>query len=127
MWFPNNMVATPDNSALIVAESYRNRSPRSTSTRTVTCHIGRVWADLGTDVPDGICMDAEGAIWYADVPNRHCVRVREGGEVLQTITVDRGCFSCALGGPDARTLFIVATEWRGPEHVPRRTHSPGAH
>jgi sugar lactone lactonase YvrE len=51
----------------------------------------------------------------ARAPYRHCVRVREGGEVLQTITVDRGCFSCALGGPDGRTLFIVATEWRGPE------------
>ncbi len=60
-------------------------------------------------------MDVEGAIWYADVPNRHCVRVREGGDVLQTITTDRGCFSCALGGSTGRTLFIVATEWHGPE------------
>jgi sugar lactone lactonase YvrE len=54
-------------------------------------------------------------VWYAVVPNRHCVRVREGGEVLQTIPVDRGCFACMLGGGDGRTLFIVAAEWGGVE------------
>ena len=75
----------------------------------------RVWADLGTGVPDGICLDAHGAVWYADVPNKRCVRVREGGDVLQTVNVERGCFACMLGGPHRRTLFIVATEWRGME------------
>ncbi len=74
----------------------------------------RVWADLGDGVPDGICVDAENAVWYGDVPNKRCVRVREGGEVLQTINLDRGCFACMLGGADRRTLFMVATEWRGP-------------
>ena len=117
VWFPNGMAVTPDNSTLIVAESYRNRLTAFDIDQDGDLSHRRVWADLGTDVPDGICMDEEGAIWYADVPNRHCVRVREGGEVLQTITVDRGCFSCALGGPDGRTLFIVATQWRGPEHM----------
>ena len=115
VWFPNGMAVTPDNSALIVAESYRSRLTAFDIEPDGGLSNRRVWADLGTGVPDGICLDAEGAIWYADVPNRHCVRVREGGEVLQTITVDRGCFSCALGGPDGRMLFIVATEWRGPE------------
>jgi sugar lactone lactonase YvrE len=43
--------------------------------------------------------------------------VREGGEVLETIELDRGCFACMLGGPDGRTLFLVATEWRGTEHM----------
>jgi sugar lactone lactonase YvrE len=47
------------------------------------------------------------------VPNKRCVRVREGGEVLQTISVDRGCFACMLGGAEGRTLFILAAEWRG--------------
>jgi sugar lactone lactonase YvrE len=115
VWFPNGMAVTPDDSTLIVAESYRSRLTAFDIGPDGGLSSRRVWADLGTGVPDGICLDAEGAIWYADVPNRRCVRVREGGEVLQTITVDRGCFSCALGGPDGRTLFIVATEWRGPE------------
>ena len=76
--------------------------------RTMTASDGslsnrRVWADLGDGVPDGICLDAEGAVWYADVPNKRCVRVREGGEVLQKIDLDRGCFACMLGGVDRRT------------------------
>ncbi|MBE3560312.1 MAG: SMP-30/gluconolactonase/LRE family protein, partial [Ktedonobacteraceae bacterium] len=53
----------------------------------------------------------------ADVPNKRCVRVREGGEVLQSIELDRGCFACALGGPDKRTLFLVVAEWHGPENM----------
>jgi sugar lactone lactonase YvrE len=67
--------------------------------------------------PRGICLDAEGAVWYGDVPNKRCVRVHEGGEVLQTIKLDRGCFACALGGPERRTLFMVATEWKGAEEI----------
>jgi hypothetical protein len=74
----------------------------------------RLWADLGDGVPDGICLDAEGAAWYGDVPNKRCVRVRAGGEVLQVIDLDRGCFACTLGSADNSTLFPVATEWRGP-------------
>ena len=117
VWFPNGMAVTPDGSTLIVAESYRNRLTAFDIDPAGDLSGRRVWADLGTDVPDGICMDADGAVWYADVPNRHCVRVQEGGEVLQTVTVDRGCFSCALGGPHGRTLFIVAAEWQGPEQM----------
>src|SRR5439155_15104809 len=74
----------------------------------------RVWADLGDGVPDGICLDAEGAVWYADVPNKRRLRVREGGKVLQRIELDRGCFACALGGADRSTLFMMATERNGP-------------
>ena len=70
-----------------------------------------MWAELGDAAPDGICLDVEGAVWFADVHHRRCVRVREGGEVLQVVGVDRGCFACMLGGVDGRTLFIVATTW----------------
>ncbi|HXI46312.1 MAG TPA: SMP-30/gluconolactonase/LRE family protein, partial [Candidatus Acidoferrales bacterium] len=77
----------------------------------------RVWADLGDAAPDGICLDAEGACWYADVPHRRCVRVREGGEVLEVLEVDRGCFSCILGGEDGRTLYVGAAEWFGMDRI----------
>ncbi len=113
--FPNGMAVTPDNSTLIVAESYASRLTAFDMGADGGLSNRRVWADLGDGVPDGICLDAEGAVWYADVPNERCVRVREGGEVLQTVDLDRGCFACMLGGPDGRTLFMVAREWRGME------------
>ena len=108
--FPNGMAVTPDNATLIVAESYGNRLTAFDVITDGGLTNRRVWAELGDGVPDGICLDAEGAVWYGDVPNRRCVRVREGGEVLQTVELDRGCFACALGGPDRRTLFMMAAE-----------------
>ena len=115
--FPNGMAVTPDNSTLIVADSYGRELTGFEIDADGSLKNRRVWADLGDGVPDGICIDAEGAVWYADVPNRRCVRVREGGEVLDTVEVDRGCFACMLGGPDGATLFICAAEWRGPERM----------
>jgi sugar lactone lactonase YvrE len=109
--FPNGMAITPDGATLILAESYGNRLTGFDIDADGTLTNRRVWADLPGGFPDGICLDAEGAIWYADVPNQRCVRVREGGEVLQTVELDRGCFACALGGPDRRTLFLVASAW----------------
>jgi len=111
--FPNGMVVTPDNATLILAESYGKRLTAFDIAADGSLSNRRIWADLGDGAPDGICLDAENAIWYGDVPNKRCVRVREGGEVLQTIDLDRGCFACALGGADKRTLFLVATEWSG--------------
>ena len=106
--FPNGMAAAPDNSTLIVAESYGNRLSAFDIAADGGLSNRRVWAEVGDDHPDGICLDAEGAVWYADVGTRRCVRVREGGEVLQTIDLDRGCFACTLGGEDGRTLFMLA-------------------
>jgi sugar lactone lactonase YvrE len=115
--FPNGMAVTPDNSTLIIAESHGKKLTAFDIAKDGSLSHRRVWADLGNGVPDGICIDAENAVWYADVPNKCCVRVREGGEVLQTVTVDRGCFACMLGGADRKTLFIVVTEWRGMEKI----------
>ena len=109
------MAVTPDNRTLIVAESYGNRLTAFDIAPDGSLTNRRVWADLNGGYPDGICLDAEGAVWYADVPNKRCVRVREGGEVLQTVEVDRGCFACILGGEDTRTLFIVCATWGGAE------------
>ena len=115
--FPNGMAVAPDNSTLIVAESYANRLTAFDIAEDGGLKNRRVWADLDDGVPDGICIDVEGAVWYADVPNRRCVRVREGGEVLRRIELDLGCFACMLGGPDRKTLFMVAQEWGGTERM----------
>jgi sugar lactone lactonase YvrE len=106
--FPNGMVVTPDNSTLIISESFAGKLTAFDIALDGTLSNRRVWAEgLG---PDGICIDAEGAIWTSSEANA-CVRVREGGEVLQRIELDRGPFACMLGGPDRRTLFIMAAEW----------------
>jgi len=111
--FPNGMAVTPDNSTLILAESYGHRLTAFDIDVDGALSNRRLWADLQHGVPDGLCIDAEGAVWYADVPNKQCVRVREGGKVLQSIDFDRGCFACMLGGRDRKTLFVTAAEWRG--------------
>jgi sugar lactone lactonase YvrE len=111
--FPNGMAITPDNSTLIIAESHGKRLTAFDIGKDGDLSNRRVWADLGDGVPDGICIDTENAVWYADVPNLRCVRVREGGKVLQTVNVDRGCFACMLGNTDRKTLFIVAAKWFG--------------
>jgi sugar lactone lactonase YvrE len=111
--FPNGMAITPDGGTLIVAESHAGRLTAFAIDPDGDLRDRRVWAAVDGSAPDGICVDAEGAVWYADVPNRCCVRVCEGGEVLERIEADRGCFACVLGGPDGRTLFIVAREWHG--------------
>jgi sugar lactone lactonase YvrE len=115
--FPNGMAVTDDNSTLICAESYGKKLTAFDIAADGSLSNKRVWADLGDGVPDGICIDADGAVWYADVPNQRCVRVAEGGEVLQTIALDRGGFACMLGGDDGRTLFMVAQQWSGPANM----------
>ena len=115
--FPNGMAITPDNSTLIIAESHGKKLTAFDITADGSLSNRRIWADLAGGVPDGICIDADNAVWYADVPNKRCVRVREGGEVMQTVQLDRGCFACMLGGKDKKTLFIVAAEWRGMENI----------
>jgi sugar lactone lactonase YvrE len=111
--FPNGMTVTADNGTLVVADSYRHELVGFDIASDGTLSRRRTWADLGEGTPDGVCTDAEGAVWYADVPHRVCVRVAEGGEVLETIELDRGGFACALGGTDGRTLCVVGAEWRG--------------
>ena len=115
--FPNGMAITPDNATLIIAESHGKKLTAFDITADGSLSNRRIWADLAGGVPDGICIDADNAVWYADVPNKRCVRVREGGEVMQTVELDRGCFACMLGGKDKKTLFIVAAEWRGMENI----------
>jgi sugar lactone lactonase YvrE len=117
VWFPNGMAVTPDGGTLILAESYGHCLTAFDIADDGTLGDRRVWADLGEDNPDGICLDAEGACWYADVPHQRCVRVAEGGGVLEVVEADRGCFACMLGGADGRTLYVVATRWGGTSEI----------
>jgi sugar lactone lactonase YvrE len=112
--FPNGMAITADGVRLIVAESYGNRLTSFEIGRQGDLGTRRVWADVGDDHPDGICIDTEGAVWYADVGNRHCVRVREGGEVLGTVELDRGAFACTLSRGGVPRLYVVGQEFGGP-------------
>ena len=109
--FPNGMAITPDNSTLIVAESWGSVLTAYDIAPDGDLSNRRVWAELDGAAPDGICIDAEGAVWFAEVPGRRCVRVAEGGEVLQTIACELGCFACMLGGPNGTTLFVTAAAW----------------
>lgn len=114
--FPNGMVITPDNSTLVIAESWANKLSAFDIESDGTLSNRRVWAEVSGD---GICLDAEGAIWCPGVSGNgpECLRVREGGEVLERITLDRACFACMLGGEDGRTLFLMTAEWRGVERM----------
>jgi sugar lactone lactonase YvrE len=106
--FPNGMAVVGDE--LVVAESYASRLTAFPIAADGSLGEGRMWADLGEGVPDGICVDAAGRIWYADVPHESCTLVAEGGEVVRTIALDRGAFSCALGG---ETLYVATNLWTG--------------
>jgi len=111
--FPNGMAVTVDNRTLVVADSYRHQLIGFDVVSDGGLAGRRIWADLGEDAPDGICLDANGAAWYADVPHQRCVCVAEGGQILSTIPLDRGGFACMLGGSDPPDLYIVAARWPG--------------
>jgi sugar lactone lactonase YvrE len=111
--FPNGMAITPDGATLIVAESYANRLTAYDIGGDGSLGGRRVWAETPGDHPDGICLDAEAA-WYADVGNQRCVRVCEGGQVLATVTLDRGAYACALSHGQRPRLFVVGQAWSGP-------------
>jgi sugar lactone lactonase YvrE len=119
--FPNGAAITPDGSTLIISESFGNRLSAFSLHADGTLGDRRDWAALGppptTDnvaealsgavfAPDGMCLDAEGAAWVADAIGNRVVRLAEGGEVLDEIALDVGCFACMLGGDDGRTLFL---------------------
>lgn len=124
--FPNGMVITPDGSTLVVAESFAGRLSAFEIADDGDLTGRRVWADgLG---PDGICVDAAGAIWSqtADTfahtgdsraPGGACVRVLDGGTVTHRVETELPCFSCVLGGPEGRHLFLLCNEFEGIERA----------
>lgn len=103
---PNGMVGTPDGKVLIVAESLANRLTAFDIAADGGLGNRRIFADLPGHVPDGICLDAEGQIWFASPFTHSAVRVRDGGDITATVEVDAGVFACMLGGTDGRDLFL---------------------
>jgi len=125
--FPNGMVITPDNRTLIISESFAGRLTAFDIDADGGLSNRRVFAEgLG---PDGICLDAEGAVWVS-TGGDSIVRVAEGGEVLQRVGLreNRAPFALMLGGPDRRTLFILTADWRAADghvaNLDRLTNGP---
>lgn len=120
--FPNGSVVTPDGKTLIVGESFGNKLTAFDIADDGTLSGRRTWADLPDRAPDGICLDADGAVWVANANANECVRVKEGGEILQTVsTGDRRCFACMLGGDGRGTLFLCVAEGFSGDAMHRRT------
>ena len=125
--FPNGMVITPDDRTLIISESFAGRLTAFDIGADGSLSGRRVFADgLG---PDGICLDAEGAVWVSTA-GFSVARIAEGGEVLQPVELaeNRAPFALMLGGPDRRTLFIMTAEWRAADghvaNLDRLTNGP---
>ena len=108
--FPNGTVITPDGRTLIVGESFGSRLTAFDVAEDGSLSNRRVWAQLEKAVPDGICLDAEGAIWVASPMSNEVLRVREGGEVTERIRVATQAIACMLGGPKRTTLFVCTSE-----------------
>ncbi|MEM7250283.1 MAG: SMP-30/gluconolactonase/LRE family protein [Pseudomonadota bacterium] len=119
--FPNGSVVTDDGSTLIVGESRGRRLTAFTINDDGQLSDQRVWADIAPNVPDGICLDAEGAIWSADPRNNEVIRVAEGGAIVERLsTGELGAYACMLGGADRRRLFVCANQGSGPNAASRR-------
>jgi sugar lactone lactonase YvrE len=116
LMFPNGTVITPDGHTLIVGESMGGRLTAFDIGADGALSNRRVWAQLpGGAVPDGICLDAEGAIWVASPSTNDAIRVREGGEVVDRVAADRGVYACMLGGADKKTLYLLTASSTDPD------------
>ena len=105
--FPNGSVITPDGSTLIVAESFGARLTAFDIEPNGDLSNRHVWAPPSGFIPDGCCLDAEGAVWVASPPTREVMRVLEGGEITDRVSVDQFAIACMLGGEGGRTLFVL--------------------
>jgi sugar lactone lactonase YvrE len=107
MHFPNGSVITPDGGTLIVGETFGGVLTAFDLAADGSLANRRVWATTWPRVPDGIALDAAGAIWIANPIAPECARIAEGGEVLEVIDTEHPCYACMLGGEDGRTLFML--------------------
>jgi sugar lactone lactonase YvrE len=122
-FFPNGMAISPDGATLVVGESGLQCLTAFDIAPDGSLSNRREWATLGgSALPDGICLDAEGAIWVASPVTNEVLRVREGGEILETIATEQQAIACVLGGADRRTLFVCTADSTEPA-VCRETHT----
>ena len=119
--FPNGAVITPNGKTLIIGETFGRCLTAFDIADDGGLSNRRIWANLHPHIPDGICLDAEGAIWLADPANNCVVRVAEGGDVLQKIEMGNGTFACMLGGVDRKTLFVCTAAGSGSKAEERLT------
>jgi sugar lactone lactonase YvrE len=110
MHFPNGPVITPDGKTLILGETLGAVLTAFDIAANGDLSNRRVWARTTPAVPDGICLDAAGAIWLANPVAPQCVRIAEGGKVLETIDTGQPCYACMLGGDDGKSLFMVVAD-----------------
>jgi sugar lactone lactonase YvrE len=122
MHFPNGSVITPDGRTLIVGESLAGALTAFDIGPAGALANRRLWASTLPRVPDGICLDAEGAIWIANPVAPECVRVAEGGEVLEVVETGDPCFACMLGGEDGRSLFLLTAKTSNAEASHAEAH-----
>jgi len=116
LMFPNGAVITDDGKTLIIGETFAGRLSAFDIDSNGDLSNRRLWAQLpGQAVPDGICLDAEGAVWVASPFTNDCLRIAEGGELLQRIDTGRGAYACMLGGADRRTLYICTADSHDPD------------
>jgi len=118
-FFPNGIAITPDGKTMIVAESWARKLTAFDKAGDGTLSNRRTWGEGGDDwVPDGICMDAEGAVWIADPVKKQALRIADGGEILERVdTGGRGAYAVALGGEDRRTLLIATNVYSNKDHA----------
>ena len=119
MIFPNGCVLTPDGSELIVAETFAHRLTRLQLNAQGRCLEQSLWADLGEATPDGICLDADGAIWVASPGTREVMRVQQGGAILDRCETRGTPYACMLGGEGRRMLYVCTAETDDPDAAAR--------
>jgi sugar lactone lactonase YvrE len=118
--FPNGMVIVPDGGPLIVAETLAGRLSVFEISADGSLSAGAVFADLEAATPDGICLDADGAIWVASPKTREVLRVADDGRITERVDTGRPAFDCMLGGPDRRTLFVATASTSYPDACQKR-------
>jgi sugar lactone lactonase YvrE len=108
--FPNGTVITEDGGTLIIGESMGSRLSAFDRLADGTLTNRREWASLPGVAPDGMCLCADGTVWVANAFASECLRVAEGGEILERVETSRGCFACMLGDDDRKTLYLVTAD-----------------